>query len=149
LQILANETADRKRWAVVDSDEGLHPIELYHVIENHKPSCTLQYMSDSIALQPVAVPDVICCNHHLPGSPHTVRVVPSSPCATLSLISATATLWTAGVTGVIEIASKDIYGNFLETWDDKWCVYMTSVSPAAQVDFSSERLWGGNVIIGC
>ena len=147
IQSLSNKTATNQAF-VVNVIQGVYPIELFHTVDNGQPSCILQFMSDVMTLQPIVAPDITCCAQHLPGSPFTVRVWPSSPCASLSIIAAIS-LWTAGVVSTFEIATKDLYGNLLESWDNPWHVYMTSTIPAVRTDCSRTRALGGNIQASC
>jgi hypothetical protein len=142
VQYISNEPTIAKRY-VVDVIQGVYPIELLHSIGSGQSNCTLQYMSDIMPLQPIAAPDISCCAQHLQGSPHNVQVRPSGPCAALSAISLMASLWTAGVVGSIEISTKDMYGNFISSWDNRWHVFMTSAIPLTVKEFSREKIYGG------
>jgi hypothetical protein len=96
-----------------------------------------------MSLQPITAPDIMCCPQHLPGSPYNIKVRPSSPCATLSVISTAVSIWTAGIVGSIEVVTRDVYGNALDTWDNNWHVYMTSSIPVEVKEFSREAIRGG------
>ncbi len=135
IQSLSNDTTTTKQSAVAVF-QGVYPIELYHNIDGGQPSCSLQFMSDTMPLQSIVAPDISCCAQHLPGSPFSVKVRPSSPCATLSVVSPTTSLWTAGSVCIVEITTKDVYGNFLDTWDNRWHVFMASTNPVATKEFS-------------
>jgi hypothetical protein len=141
MQTILNETATKQH--IVHVAEGMYPIQMLHSIDGGQPSCDLQYMSNTMPMQPIAAPDITCCAQHLPGSPYIVKVQPSSPCAALSVIASATSIWTAGVVGTIDIAAKDSYGNLLNTWDNKWRVYMTSASPVAVNEFSIQPIFGG------
>ena len=143
IQSLSRNAATSYQAFSVGVIPGVYPIELFHTVDNGQPSCKLQYMSEIMPLQPILAPDITCCDQHLPGSPFTIRVWPSSPCASLSVITALS-LWTAGVVGTFEIATKDLYGNLIESWDNPWHVFMTSTTPAVRTDFSRARALGGN-----
>lgn len=135
IQSLWNDTTSTKQSAVAVF-QGVYSIELYHSIDVGQPSCSLQFMSDTMPLQSIVAPDISCCAQHLPGSPFSVKVKPSSPCATLSVITTTTSLWTAGSVCIVEITTKDLYGNFLDTWDNRWHVFMASTNPVASKEFS-------------
>jgi hypothetical protein len=139
----AKETAVSAQTFVVHVVQGLYSIEFYHNIDRRQSSCSLLYMSNIMPLQPIMAPDILCCAQHLPGSPHNVKVRPSNPCATLSVLSTATSIWTAGVAGTIEIVTKDLYGNVLDTWDNNWHVFMTSSIPAVVKVFLRERIRGG------
>ncbi len=142
VQYILNEPTITKQY-VVNVIQGVYPIELLHSVDSGQSKCTLQYMSEIMPLQPIVAPDISCCAQHLPGSPHNVQVRPSGPCAALSAISLMASLWTAGVVGSIEISTKDMYGNFVGSWDNRWHVFMTSAIPLAVKEFSREKTYGG------
>ncbi len=131
------------RSVLISVSQGLYPIELYHTIDDGLPSCTLQFMSDMVPLQSIVDPDISCCAEHLPGSPFLINVRSASPCASLSVITTTTSLWTAGSVCTVEIITKDVYGNFVDTWDNRWHVFMLSTSPVASKEFASIPVWGG------
>jgi hypothetical protein len=133
----SNDAVTTKQTALISVVQGFYPIELHHIIDGGQPSCALQFTSDVMPLQSIVAPDISCCVQHLSGSPFLQNVRSSSPCAALSVITASTSLWTAGSVGTVEITMKDVYGNFLDSWDNRWHVFMSSTSPAALTEFAS------------
>ena len=145
IQNLSNDAVTTMQSALVSVFQGLYAIELHHNIDDGQPSCSMQFMGDAIPLQHVTAPDISCCAQHLPGSPFLINVRSSVPCATLSVITSATSLWTAGSVCTIEITTKDVYGNFLDTWDNRWRVFMTSTNPVAVKEFVRVRVWEGKL----
>ena len=142
IETLSNETTTTNQY-VVQVIQGVYPIQLLHGINNGQTSCSLQYMSDTMPLQPIAAPDATCCAQHVAGSPYMINVRPSSPCAALSVISAATSLWTAGVVGTVDISMKDLYGNFVDTLENRWHMLMVSSGPVAIKEFSRVAIHSG------
>jgi hypothetical protein len=142
IETLSNETTTTNQY-IVQVVQGVYPIQLLHGINNGQTSCSLQYMSDTMPLQPIAAPDATCCAQHVAGSPYVINVRPSSPCAALSVISAATSLWTAGVVGTVDISMKDLYGNFVDTLENRWHMLMLSSGPVAIKEFSRVAIYSG------